>query len=102
MSCGEGCRCRDAYRPAGDDELGRKLQTFDEHADQAVDYLISWLTYHRDYIIAIARGRHCWGHYRFGDKLMYEYGPEELEANAVEELADGVVYITRRISLRAE
>lgn len=42
---------------------------------------------------ACAKGRHAWGSVRYGDKLMYEYGDDELRANALEELADAINYL---------
>lgn len=80
-------------------DLDAKLDTFDRHADRAVDEIIEWLTEHRADLIALARGRHVEGHYRYGDKGLFEYGGRELQAEAAQELADGIVYVARRIHL---
>lgn len=53
-----------------------------------------------DELIAIARGRHAWGHYRYGDGLMYEYDQDELVANAAEELADAINYLALMLRRR--
>jgi hypothetical protein len=42
----------------------------------------------------MARGRHAEGHYRFGDSLMFEYGQEQLVAEAAQEIADAVCYLS--------
>lgn len=80
-------------------DLDTKLADFDRHADLAVTVLIHWLEEHREYLIAGARGRLIWGHYRFRDTLMYEYGVDELRANAAEELFDAINYEARRLGL---
>lgn len=80
-------------------DLDSKLADFDRHADLAVTFLIGWLEEHREYLISGARGRLIWGHYRFRDSLMYEYGPDELRANAAEEIFDAINYETRRLGL---
>lgn len=79
--------------------LDAKLRVFDEYADQARDELVRLLTEDWEYVKAVARGRHAWGHFRYGDSLMFEYEPNQLAAETVEELADGVVYTARRLSL---
>lgn len=76
-----------------------KLEAFDRHADLAVTSLIQWLEEHREFLIAGARGRLVWGHYRFRDALMYEYDSDELRANAAEELFDAINYEARRLDL---
>lgn len=80
--------------------LDAKLQVFDGQADNAVDYLIEWLTGYGSDLIAIARGRHVTGHYRFGNRNFLEWDNGELEANAAEELADAIVYISRLLHRR--
>lgn len=81
------------------ESLDAKLELFDRHADQAVDDLIAWLTEHRADLIAVARGRHVWGHYRYGDANFLEYDAQRLRAEQAEELADAIVYGSRRIVL---
>ena len=73
-----------------------KLEEFDQHAEAAVDELIALLQADRDQLIVYARGKLVWGHYRYRDRLMYEYGTDQLRAEAVEELGDAINYLTRR------
>lgn len=79
--------------------LDAKLDIFDRHADQAVDDLIGWLMQHRGDLIAVARGRHVLGHYRFQDVGLFEHDIDGLTAEAAEELADAIVYTARKIHL---
>lgn len=76
--------------------LDAKLEIFDKHATAAVDEIIEWLTCHRGDLIAVARGRHVEGHYRFGDVGLFEHGKQALLAEAAQELADAIVYLARR------
>ena len=69
-----------------------KLAEHDLWATNAVAYLVDWLRSEPDVILAIAKGRHALGSVRYGDRLMYEYSQEELQAQTLEELADAVVY----------
>lgn len=78
-----------------------KLEEFDKHAQAAVDELIALLQADRDQLIVYARGKLVWGHYRYRDRLMYEYEAQQLVAEAVEELGDAINYLTRREALRA-
>lgn len=88
--CGNnGCACKPR-------ELGAKLELFDKHAAAALDEIRDWLDNHPDELLVIARGRHVEGHYRFGDKGLFEYGHMELKAEASQELADAIVYLARR------
>jgi hypothetical protein len=73
--------------------LNQKLATFDRHAPAAVDFIISWLTEERDALMAESKGRLVEGHYRFGDRLMYEYDQDTLRAEASQELADAINYV---------
>jgi hypothetical protein len=73
-------------------DLDAKLDAFDENAEEAVDLLIGWLQAHRSDLIALARGRHVWGHYRYGNRNFLEWGDGELLVAMAEELADGIVY----------
>jgi hypothetical protein len=79
-------------------ELAEKLESFDQHAGAAVDALLEWIARDRDALIAAARGRLVEGHYRYGDRLMYEYTVDELLAEASQEVADAINYL----HLRAE
>lgn len=74
--------------------LDKKLDAFDTHASDAVDELIAWLQRDRAALIALAKGRHVEGHYRYADKLMYEYSTDELRAEASQELGDAINYIS--------
>ena len=76
-----------------------KLEEFDRHAEAAVDDLIRLLQQDREQLIVYARGKLVWGHYRYRDRLMYEYGQEQLLAEAVEELGDAINYLARRQTL---
>ena len=70
-----------------------KLAHHDLWAPAAVRYLIDWLRDEPQLLLAMARGRHAEGHYRYGDTLMFEHGQAELQAQAAQELADAVCYI---------
>lgn len=85
---------REAY---GDEGLSAKMEAHDAYAPAALRFLIDWLRHEPDALLAMARGRHAEGHYRFGDGLMYEYSQNELEAEAAQELADAINYIALRI-----
>lgn len=80
--------------------LDAKLEIFDGHADEAVDDLIGWLMQHRGDLIAVARGRHILGHHRFEDKGLFEFDIAGLRAEACEEVADAIVYLSRMIHLQ--
>lgn len=84
----------------GDPALGAKLEIFDRHAHEAVHEIIAWLTEHEDDLVALARGRHVWGHYRYGDANFLEWDDGQLHAGQAEELADAIVYGSRRIHRR--
>jgi hypothetical protein len=60
-----------------------KLGAFDAQVDGVRDELVRMLTEEWEQLLAVARGRHAWGHYRYGDRLMYEYTDEELAASTV-------------------
>jgi len=85
--------------PAPTAALDAKLDVFDSHAEDAVSFLIQWLTDHGDDLIAVARGRHVEGHYRYGDVGLFEHDTGGLLAEAAQELADAIVYTARRIHL---
>ena len=74
-----------------------KLAAHDEFAKAAVRYLIDWLRDDPEPLLAMARGRHAEGHYRYGDSLMFEYGQEELAAEAAQEVADAICYLSLRL-----
>lgn len=109
--CGGDCRCRPGDKAAQAQEasvslrlpstLDAKLSVFDEHAEEAVDELITWLRDHRGDLIALARGRHVEGHYRYGDSNFLEWGDGELLAQTAQELADAIVYGSRTIHRRS-
>ena len=85
--------------------LNDKLVTFDRYAPAAVVFLIQWLEEEHEALIAQGKGRLVEGHYRFGDRLMYEYDDDTLRAEASQEVADAVNYIhlllSRQPSLRS-
>jgi hypothetical protein len=70
-----------------------KLLAHDEYAKSAVRYLIDWLRDDPEPLLAMARGRHAEGHYRYGDTLMFEHSQETLVAEAAQELADAICYL---------
>jgi hypothetical protein len=98
----ESCRCGKVAGAAAPSPSNRieftgaaaKLAEHDEYAKSAVRYLIDWLREDPDTLLAMARGRHAEGHYRFGDSLMFEYGQEQLVAEAAQEIADAVCYLS--------
>jgi hypothetical protein len=55
----------------------------------------------REGLIALSRGRHVLGHFRYRDALMFEYSPDQLLAEAAEEVADAHNYLTRRLASEA-
>jgi hypothetical protein len=81
--------------PSADEFTGAaaKLAAHDEYAKAALRYLIDWLRDDPDTLLAMARGRHAEGHYRYGDTLMFEYGQDELVAEAAQEVADAICYL---------
>jgi hypothetical protein len=88
--------------PALAEDLDAKLDVFDRYAHQAVAELIGWLTEHPEDLIALARGRHIDGHYRYGDGNFLEYDDGRLRAETAEEIADAIVYRSRQIKRRVE
>lgn len=85
-----------------DQDLRAKLDVFDKNSREAACYVVSWLAEHSDDLIAVARGRHVMGHYRFQERGLFEYDVDGLLAEAAEELADAIVYIARRIAILHE
>lgn len=77
--------------------LDAKLAIFDAHSDGAITALIDWLIDHADDLIALARGRHVEGHYRYGDSNFLEWSDGELRAQTAQELADAIVYESRAL-----
>lgn len=124
LACGdcttEGCQCAKSRSsgspprscsctpkpasPAAGEPLGidAKLRIFDRHARQAVAELIEWLQQHPNDLIAVARGRHVTGHYRFRDRGLFEHDLDGLRGETAEEIADAIVYTARHIHLRTE
>lgn len=76
--------------------LEDKLKAFDLYSYDAVRDLIGILSMHAEHVVAIARGRHVEGHYRYGDGNLKEWDDGELLANLMQELADAVVYGAER------
>ena len=83
-------------------DLDAKLEVFDLHAGAAVGEIIAWLADHEAELVALARGRHVEGHYRYEDKGLFEHSHQELRAEAAQEIADAIVYLARRRHLLAE
>lgn len=83
------------------EELTAKLEVFDEFADEAVRNLVVWLLASRRELVALARGRHVDGHYRYGDRNFLEWDDGELRAETAQELADAIVYETRALARAA-
>lgn len=77
--------------------LQAKLNAFDKHSRVAFDELLEWLHRDREALITAAKGRLVEGHYRYGDRLMYEYTQEELQAEASQEVADAINYLHLRV-----
>lgn len=82
--------------------LDAKLAAHEEWAPTAVRFLIDWLRDDGSDLIAVARGRHVTGHYRYADANYLEYDADRLLAEAAEELADAINYIARRLALLDE
>lgn len=78
---------------SGRRDLETKLAIFDAHSRDALSYLVKWMVEHPDALVTMARGRLVEGHYRYRDRLMYEYGDDELVAQAAQELADAINYV---------
>ena len=79
--------------------LEEKLADFDRCAPAAVSWLGAFLEEYREPLIHLARGRQVAGHFRYRDRLMYEYDRDRLGAEIAEELADAIVYAARRLDL---
>jgi hypothetical protein len=79
--------------------LESKIADFDRQADAAVTWLIAFLDEYREPLVHAARGRLVEGHFRYGDRLMYELDRDQLAAETVQELADAINYIARRLDL---
>jgi hypothetical protein len=79
----------------GSDSRGAtaKLEAHEQWAPAAIRYLIDWLREEPETLMAMGRGRHAEGHYRYGDSVMYEYDQRTLVAEAAQELADAINYI---------
>lgn len=73
--------------------LGAKLKQHAEWASSAVEMIIAWLQTHPEELITLARGRHVYGHYRYGDRNFAEYDQDRLIAEAAEEIADCINYL---------
>lgn len=93
-----GCACDDRTEGTTLD-LDAKLASFDAQAQHAVDLLVRWLGDNGHDLIVLARGRHVAGHYRFQEKGLFEYDADALLAEAAEEIADAIVYLSRRLHL---
>jgi hypothetical protein len=80
--------------------LPSKLAEWDANADEAFEDLLRWIVSQRNELLAVARGRHVWGHYRYADRNYYEYDVDRLVSEAAEEIADAINYFTRRRVLK--
>lgn len=100
-----GLRCVLLHLPLDDGPLGSdvsldaKLAVFDEHAERAVDELLDWIGRNRGDLVAVARGRHVLGHYLYEDANFLEWDARRIRAEAAEEIADAIVYLSRLIHL---
>jgi hypothetical protein len=100
--CGKVVVAASPSLPSADEFTGAaaKLETHEEWAPAAIRYLIDWLRDDPEPLLAMARGRHAEGHYRYGDTVMYEYDQPTLLAEAAQELADAVNYIALMLQRR--
>jgi hypothetical protein len=94
---GVGCRCQAASCSPGKSQeaaaIDAKLAALEEWGPASVRYLIDWLREEAEPLLAMAKGRHAEGHYRYGDTVMYEYSQDVLRAEAAQELADAINYV---------
>lgn len=79
--------------------LESKLADFDRNAEAGVRWLVTFLEEYEGALIHLARGRQVAGHFLYGDRLMYEFDRDRLAAEIAEELADAIVYASRRLDL---
>ena len=107
MTCTEGnCLCGSdpAYTALDVIESPRttssKLAEWDANADAALGELLDWIVKNRDELLAVARGRHVWGHFRYADRNYYEYDADRLVSETAEEIGDAINYFTRRRVLK--
>jgi hypothetical protein len=91
---------RDALRAIGPRTVSSKLVEWDANSDAAFEELLTWIQGNRDELLAIAKGRHVWGHYRYADRNYYEYDADRLVSETAEEIGDAINYFTRRRVLR--
>ena len=91
------CKAAPAHSTEVRDEPGaavlQKLADHDEYAKAALRYIIDWCRDEPEPLLAMARGRHAEGHYRYGDTLMFEHSQDTLVAEAAQELADAICYL---------
>ena len=74
--------------------LNAKLKQHEIWAPKAVAYISEWLATYSEELIAMARGRHVWGHYMYGDRNYAEYNQDRLIAEGAEEGADWINYMS--------
>lgn len=72
--------------------IEEKLDALEQWMPAAVAYLVDWLRNESRPLVAMANGRHAEGEYRFGSVGMYALSPDELRAEASQELADAINY----------
>jgi hypothetical protein len=78
-------------------ELDDKLRAFDANAHRALSLLIERLS-DSHHLIGLARERHIEGHELYGDGRLFEWDDEQLDRARDEELADAIVYVTRKLT----
>lgn len=78
--------------------MREKLAEFDSHVDDAFDDLLNFIVDHEQAIKALARGRLVTGHFIYGEGLMFEFDPNRLDKERIEEIADAVNYSYARLT----
>lgn len=112
--CGDGRgypACMEVRSPSGPAPISQgersngaasKLLAHDEFAPAALRYIIDWCRDDPEPLLAMARGRHAEGHYRYRETLMFEYSQDELTAEAAQELADAICYLALKLRRAAD
>lgn len=81
--------------------LEEKLALFDKYAGRALEDVVDMLHGEKEQLVSFARGRHIWGHHRYGDRNFLEWDDGQMQAAIREELADAVVYQAKVLADRA-
>ena len=100
MECRCSCSSEKTEPPCGSPRsLPSKLAIHRDISPDALDWLLEFMQDEREALLALSAGRHAWGHFRYGDSLMYEYDAPRLRAEIAEELADAINYAARLLEL---